>query len=92
MTAFWSCILVSFGGFLLSSVGGLGSELLDSFAGRSLEAYCRLKRRRERFGSVLDHQDAAIHGSDLSCVDFHPSLLPLFVLFFIPWRNFVVSR
>ena len=51
-------------GFLLSSVGGLGRELLDGFAGRPFEAYCRLKRNRERFGAVLDHQDAAIRGSD----------------------------
>lgn len=55
---------VSLGGFLLSSTGGLGGELLDSFAGRSLEAYCRLKRRRERFGSVLNHQELAIRGSE----------------------------
>ncbi|WP_253154482.1 hemolysin family protein [Stieleria tagensis] len=51
-------------GFLLSSIGGLGAELLDSFAGRSLEAFCRFKKRRERFTSVLEHQDAAIRGSE----------------------------
>ena len=56
----WS---LSFFGFVLSSIGGLGSELLDRFAGRSLEAYCRLKKNRDRFGAVLDHQDAAIDGS-----------------------------
>ncbi|TWU59796.1 Hemolysin C [Rubripirellula tenax] len=50
-------------GFALSSVGGLGGELLDRFAGRSLEIYCRLKKNRDRFGDVLDHQDAAIDGS-----------------------------
>jgi CBS domain containing-hemolysin-like protein len=57
-------ILLCIGGFLLSSVGGLGGELLDRFAGRSLEAYCRLKKNRDRFGAVLDHQDAAIRGSE----------------------------
>ncbi len=51
-------------GFVLSSIGGLGGELLDRFAGRHLEAYCRLKKNRERFGAVLDHQDAAIRGSE----------------------------
>ena len=51
-------------GFALSSVGGLGGELLDSFAGRQLEAYCRLKKNRDRFGAVLDNQDAAIRGSE----------------------------
>ncbi|MEM9587326.1 MAG: hemolysin family protein, partial [Planctomycetota bacterium] len=51
-------------GFALSSVGGLGGELLDKFSGRSLEAFCRLRRNRERFGAVLDHQDAVIRGSE----------------------------
>ncbi len=60
----WPYLMVSAAGFLLSSIGGLGAELLDCFAGRSLEAFCRVKRRRERFGSVLEHQDAAIRGSE----------------------------
>lgn len=60
----WPFLLISGGGLILSSVGGLGAELLDSFAGRSLEAFCRMKRRRERFGSVLEHQDAVIRGSE----------------------------
>ena len=64
MTEAWVWTSVSLTGFLLSSIGGLGGELLDSFAGRSLEAFCRLKRRRERFGSVLNHQEAAIRGSE----------------------------
>ncbi len=51
-------------GFVLSSIGGLGGELLDKFAGRALEAYCRLKKNRERFGAVLDGQDAAIRASE----------------------------
>lgn len=57
----WTLSLI---GFLFSSIGGLGGELLDRFAGRPFEAYCRLKRNRERFGAVLDHQDAAIRGSE----------------------------
>ena len=57
-------IVLSVSGFILSSIGGLGGELLDRFAGRSLEAYCRLKKNRDRFGAVLDHQDAAIRGSE----------------------------
>ncbi|TWU04609.1 hemolysin family protein [Stieleria varia] len=64
MTDAWLWTMASISGFALSSIGGLGSELLDRFAGRSLEAYCRLKRHRERFGSVLDHQDAVIDGSE----------------------------
>ncbi len=51
-------------GFALGSIGGLGVELLDRFAGRPLEAFCRLKKNRERFGALLDHQDTAIAGSD----------------------------
>jgi len=50
-------------GLLISSVGGLGAELLDRFAGRTLEAYSRLRRNRERFGAVLDRQDAALAAS-----------------------------
>ncbi|MEO1527003.1 MAG: hemolysin family protein [Planctomycetota bacterium] len=60
----WFWIVVSAAGFLLSSIGGLGAELLDSFTGRSLEAFCRVKRNRERFVSVLEHQDAVIRGSE----------------------------
>lgn len=59
-----SWVIISISGFVLSSVGGLGGELLDRFAGRSLEAYCRLRKNRERFGAVLDHQDDAIRGSE----------------------------
>lgn len=51
-------------GFLLGSVGGLGVELIDGFAGRSLEVYCRVRKNRDRFGAVLDHQDDAIRGSE----------------------------
>ncbi|MCC9644776.1 hemolysin family protein [Rhodopirellula sp. JC740] len=51
-------------GFVLGSIGGLGSELLDRFAGRSLEIYCRVKKNRDRFGSVLDHQDTVIRAGD----------------------------
>lgn len=64
MSSVWPYVLISVAGLVLSSIGGLGAELLDSFAGRSLEAFCRMKRRRERFGSVLEHQDAAIRGSE----------------------------
>ena len=57
----WTLSLI---GFFFSSIGGLGGELLDRFAGRSFEAYCRFKKNRERFGVVLDNQDAAIRGSE----------------------------
>lgn len=56
--------LLTLTGFALSSIGGLGGELLDRFAGKPLEAYCRLKRNRERFGAVLDRQEVAIRGSE----------------------------
>lgn len=64
MASAWLWAGLSATGFLLSSVGGLGAELLDSFTGRALEAFCRVKRNRERFGSVLEHQEAAIRGSE----------------------------
>ncbi|EMI56720.1 hemolysin family protein [Rhodopirellula sallentina] len=60
----WVAVAWTILGFLLGSVGGLGVELLDGFAGRSFEIYCRVKKNRDRFGAVLDHQDAAIRGSD----------------------------
>ncbi len=56
--------LIAFAGFLAGAVGGMGTELLYNFAGRSLEAYCRLKQNRERFGAVLDHHDDAARGSE----------------------------
>ena len=59
MTLIWWTGFSIFG-LLLSSIGGLGSELLDRFTGRALEAYSRLRRNRERFGAVLDRQDAAL--------------------------------
>ena len=62
MNGWW--MLLSGAGFLLSSIGGLGGELLDKFAGKSLEAYCRLKKNRDRFGAVLDSQDASIRSSE----------------------------
>jgi CBS domain containing-hemolysin-like protein len=53
---YWLSII----GLVLAAVGGFGSHLLSSFRGRSLEAYCRLRLRRERFGQILDfQQDAA---------------------------------
>ncbi len=57
-------ILLAVSGLLLGSIGGLGTELLDRFTGRSLEALCRLKRRRERFGAVLDGHETALTASE----------------------------
>ncbi|MCC9601823.1 hemolysin family protein [Stieleria sp. JC731] len=64
MSSAWPYVVISASGFMLSSIGGLGAELLDSFAGRSLEAFCRVKRNRDRFGAVLEHQDSVIRGSE----------------------------
>lgn len=57
-------LALTIAGFAVGSVGGLGVELLDGFAGRSLEIYCRVRKNRDRFGAVLDHQDDAIRGSE----------------------------
>ena len=46
-------------GMVLAAIGGFGSHLLLHFRGRTLEAYCRLKGKRERFGKILDEQDDA---------------------------------
>lgn len=56
-------LIVSATGLVLSSIGGLGAELADAFAGRSLELYSRLKKNRERFYNVIDCQDDAIESS-----------------------------
>ncbi|MEZ6087632.1 MAG: hemolysin family protein [Pirellulaceae bacterium] len=50
-------------GFAMGATGGMGAELLDRFIGRSLEAYCRLQGRRDRFGEVLDRQEVATRGA-----------------------------
>jgi CBS domain containing-hemolysin-like protein len=60
-TALWS---IAAAGFVAGAVGGMGSELLYNYAGRSLEAYCRLKHRRERYGAVLDYSEDAARGSE----------------------------
>ena len=53
------CFALAVLGLILSAIGGLGSHLLLHFRGRTLEAYCRLKGNRERFGRILDEQDDA---------------------------------
>ena len=44
----------------LTLVGGMGLHVLDNFNGRKLEADCRLKRKPERFGQILDHHDQSL--------------------------------
>ncbi len=54
---FWLAII----GIILSAIGGFGLHLLTNFRGRALEAYSRLRARRNRFGQILDQQtDASI--------------------------------
>ncbi|HBE71080.1 MAG TPA: hypothetical protein DDW52_23280 [Planctomycetaceae bacterium] len=43
----------------LTLLGGIGSQVLSNFDGRKLEALCRLKRRPEFFGVILDRYDSA---------------------------------
>ncbi|MFM8172923.1 MAG: hemolysin family protein [Pirellulaceae bacterium] len=47
-------------GALLSLIGGFGAQVLGNFSGRSLETFCRLRGRRDRFGDILDWQDEAV--------------------------------
>jgi putative hemolysin len=51
-------------GILMTVIGGFGSHLFAHFSGRSLESYCRLKRKRERYGEVLDLQEQAATSSE----------------------------
>ncbi len=45
----------------LTLLGGLGSHVLSNFNGRKLEAYCRMKRKPQLYGEILDfHDEAAV--------------------------------
>lgn len=52
-------IVLSIVGFALASLGGFGNHLLQHYRGRTLEAYCRLKGNRDRFGRILDEHEEA---------------------------------
>ncbi len=48
-------------GLLLTGVAATGVRILLNFSHRQLELYCRLRRRRERFGQILDlHEEVAL--------------------------------
>jgi CBS domain containing-hemolysin-like protein len=52
-------LVLSLLGFCFASLGGFGNHLLNHFRGRTLEAYCRLRKNHHRFGVILDeHEDA----------------------------------
>ena len=50
-------------GCIIALVGGLGLHVIENYNGRRLEAYCRLKRKSQLFGEVLDQQNAAFTGT-----------------------------
>lgn len=41
----------------LTLIGGLGVHVLTHFNGKRLEAYCRLRRRPDRYGEILDENE-----------------------------------
>ena len=41
----------------LTLIGGLGVHVLEHFNGRKLEAYCRMRRKPQRFGEILDEYE-----------------------------------
>jgi putative hemolysin len=45
------------GCWVVTLVGGLGVHVLEHFNGRKLEAYCRLHRKPQRFGEILDEYE-----------------------------------
>ncbi|MEQ1825025.1 MAG: hemolysin family protein [Pirellula sp.] len=47
-------IVLSLFGLVMAAIAGFGNHLLRNFRGRTLEAYCRLRGKRERFGQILD--------------------------------------
>jgi putative hemolysin len=51
-----STLVLSAIGLMLAAIAGFGNHLLVHFRGRTLEAYCRLKGDKDRFGQILDGQ------------------------------------
>lgn len=43
--------------WVLTLIGGTGVHVLEHFNGRKLEAYCRLRRKPQRFGEILDEYE-----------------------------------
>ena len=43
--------------WVLTLIGGMGVHVLEHFNGRKLEAYCRLRRKPQRFGEILDEYE-----------------------------------
>ncbi len=62
MNVYWLFSLMCFG-CAIALVGGLGLHVIENYNGRRLEAYCRLKRKPQLFGEVLDQQNAAFVAS-----------------------------
>lgn len=62
MTIYWLVSAMCLG-CAVALLGGLGLHIIENYNGRRLEAYCRLKRKPQLFGEVLDWQDAAFAGS-----------------------------
>ena len=56
MSVSWLGMLM-FACWLLTLIGGTGLHVLESFNGRKLEAYCRLRRKPQRFGEILDEYE-----------------------------------
>jgi len=52
----FECVVLVVLGLGFAAIGGFGNHLLLHFRGRSLEAYCRMRGKRERFGKILDEQ------------------------------------
>ena len=52
-------LILSILGLAFAAIGGFGNHLLLNFRGRTLEAYCRLKGKRDQFGKILDEQEDA---------------------------------
>ena len=54
-------LLVFVAGWLIVAISAIGSRTLMNFSHRQLEVFCRLRRRRELFGHILDlHDEVAL--------------------------------
>ena len=50
---------VSLGGLLVAALAAAGTKVLHNFSRHELEAYCRVRRRRERYAEILGSHDRA---------------------------------
>lgn len=75
-------------GLLLAAFGAIGSKTLLHFSHRRLEILSQSRRKRERFGQILDlHDEAALAAESVEVLG-----LTLFAVFGISWIGFAIEE